>query len=208
LILDVAKPAYGPEFLGEQALLPSEDRQKYEQLFDDVRTVINPKDVFEEHWVLDATHQIWEAFRFRRLAAQVLTSVMRAVLEKTLRPIIDAEDAREPVPRPAWSPDTAERLAVRYMQRDQVAVEKVNSMLNGADITQGMLEAEAATMRSLDLQRISALLAKAESRRNATLKAIERHREGLGAQLRDAAEKFEMNEFETPRAKSTQKRAA
>jgi len=52
------------------------------------------------------------------------------------------------------------------------------------------------------------MLAKAESRRAATLKAIERHRDGLGATLRRVAQDFETAETRKPTAMGEQKLAA
>ena len=180
----------------------------FERLFNDIWVTINPNDVFEEHWVFEATHQIWEAFRYRRHAAQLFTSCKRSVIENLVRPIIDAADAGNPLGRSPWSDDTPERLAVRYMQREKTAIVAVDQMLHKAGIDQAVIEAEAAAMRSLELSRIAQLLSRAESRRNATLKAIERHRTGLGTQLRKAVEKFETDELEKPQTAETARKLA
>jgi hypothetical protein len=195
-----SKPEYDLNFFGVSAALPSEDRPMYERLFHDVEATIGPKDVFENQWVFDATHQIWEAFRFRRIAAQLLTSCKRLVIEDLLKPIIDAADANNPLGRPHWSTDTPERLATRYIQGEEIAIQKVGQMLLGAGINPVMIEAEAFATRSLELQRITQLLAKAELRRNGTLKAIERHRTGLGAQLQETMAQLETDEVGKARA--------
>ena len=208
-----AKIAYGSDFLGEPALLPSEDREKYKLLFDSVRATIAPNDIFEEHWVEDVTHQIWEAFRWRRMSVELLISGKQMALERVLRHLIHGIDNGRP-PTELMGMDASirgdtpmcksERMAKDYMRRDRDTVGEVNELLRNAGLAWSVIESEAAAMRSLELQRITQSLAKAESRRNMTLKAIERHRDGLGEQLRHAAEEFEaaaLAKPQTPPAK-------
>jgi hypothetical protein len=212
LVTGQVKTAYRPDFLGQPPLLASEDRQKYELLFTDVRATIDPQDMFEKIWVLELTHQIWEIFRFRRMSVELLIGGKQMALERVLRHLIHGIDNKRPATEfggidKAIRGDTpvckSERLAKEYMRGDRHAINEVNEALLEAGLTWDVIEAEAAAMRSIELQRITHLLAKAESRRNATLKAIERHRTGLGEQLRLAAEAFEASELEKLRAAGT-----
>lgn len=208
-----AEVAHDSDFLGAPALLPSEDRKKYELLFKKAWATIEPKDIFEEHWVTDVTQQIWEASRWRRMSVELLISGKQMALERVVRHLIHGTDNERPATeltgmdaaiRGDTPMCTSERLAKEYMQGDRHAIGEVDELLRKAGITWSVIEAEAAAMRSLELQRVTQTLARAESRRNATLKAIERHRAGLGEQLRRDAEDFEENEVKklrTPPAK-------
>ena len=90
----------------------------------------------------------------------------------------------------------AQELAAQYVQGNQGVVEEVDEMLRSAGHTSEDIWAEAWAARSTEIQRVMQMLAKAEARRNATLKAIERHRVGLGLQLRHAAAQFETAEIQ------------
>jgi hypothetical protein len=205
-----SKPAYDLHPFAEPALLPSEDRQAYERLLNDIRGTIHPADIFERCWVTELAHQTCEISRFRRMTVQLLISGKQMALEKVLRHLIHGTDSGRP--QAELNGDkllqtpmcTSERLAMQYMQRDPHAIDAVNEYLRQAALTWEIIEAEAAAMRSLELQRITQLLAKAESRRNATLKAIERHRAGLGAELQEAMAKFETDELDKVRAAKTE----
>lgn len=69
-------------------------------------------------------------------------------------------------------------------------------------------EGNAITSHGGKLQRVTQMLAKAETRRAATLKSIERHRDGLGATLRRLAQDFETAETRKSTAVGERKLAA
>jgi hypothetical protein len=204
-----------PDFLGETPLLASEDRAKFKLLFDSAGAIIAPRDIFEQLWVIDFTHQSFDIFRFRRISVQLLISSQQMALERVLRHLIHGID----VGRPDTELDAgetirnmalckSERFAREYVRGNKAVVDEVNQVMREAGLTWDVIEAEAAGMRSNELQRITNLLAKAESRRNATLKAIERHRAGLGAQLCQAAEEFAASELDKLRAVGSAQRLA
>jgi hypothetical protein len=206
---------FSPDFLGEAPLLASEDRAKFNLLFDSACAIIAPRDIFEQLWVIDFTHQSWDIFRFRRMSVQLLNSSQQMALERVLRHLIHGID----VGRPQIELDPqesirnmalckSERFARDYVRGNQEVVDEVHQIMREGRLTWDVIEAEAAGMRSNELQRITNLLAKAESRRNATLKAIERHRAGLGDQLCRAAEEFAADELEKLRTVGSAQRLA
>ncbi len=85
----------------------------------------------------------------------------------------------------------AELLASHCIQKDKAAIDKVQKILEGAGLSWEAVSAEAMSLRMGEFQRLNQMLAKTEARRNSTLKAIERHRVGLGEQLRTIADQFE-----------------
>jgi hypothetical protein len=150
--------------VGKPVLLPGEDPEKYASLFDEIWMTINPTNIFERFWVEDLTAQIWEAARYRRMMTKVLIAgqVASERSRYTLHAVCRSED----------SPPLGNG-------EDWVA----QAVLDNWD------EGEAISKRADKLQRVGQMLAKAESRRNATLRAIERHREGLGSLLQQVVER-------------------
>ena len=129
----------------------------------------------------------------------LLSGAEQAALERVLRPLVRDESPFD---------NRSKGLALEYMQRKKEAVEEVKQILQTAGHNWDVVTAEALSARSGELQRVNQMLAKAESRRAATLRAIERHREGLGATLRRVAQDFEAAEIRKPAAANEQKLAA
>lgn len=167
--------------VGNPVLLPGEDPQKYEALFDEIWATIDPADIFERFWVEDLTAQIWEAARYRRMMSKVLVA------------------GQVRVERAEY-----DRCVVLGGRLPEGSEEEVVSQRVRANWDEG----EAISQRAGKLQPVSQMLAKAESRRNATLRALERHREGLGSELRRLAEAFEAAESQEPAAAEEPKLAA
>jgi hypothetical protein len=210
---------YGADFFANLSLLPGEDVDKYKALFEMHRTTIDPADIFEQFLIGDLTHQTWECLRWRRLLVALHAGGKQMGLESVLRPLVhgcsDTDRigvnifGADPI-RPLDKPELreSETLALGYVKGEREAVDKVETTLRDAGLDWNVVQAEIAALRSSELQRITQLLAKAESRRNATLRAIERHRDGLGATLRRVAQDFETAETRKPAAVREQKLAA
>ncbi len=71
------------------------------------------------------------------------------------------------------------------------AVEEVQRLLEKTGLTWDAIKAEALSLRINDVERINQLIVGAESRRDATLREIERRRAGLGPKLRRAVQQVE-----------------
>lgn len=90
-------------------------------------------------------------------------------------------------------------MVAKLLIAGQLAVERTHRLFGvEASVKEGELlnpddwdEGQAISSRGLEVQRVNQMLAKAEARRATTLKAIERHRDGLGATLRRVAQDFE-----------------
>jgi hypothetical protein len=158
--------------IGQPALLPGEDPEKYAALFDEIWATLNPTNIFERFWVEDLTAQIWEAARYRRMMTKVLMAGEIAVA------------------RAAY-----ERLCVCLSEEDSASLGNEEDWVS-KEVLDNWDEGEAISRRADKLQRVGQMLAKAESRRNATLRAIERHREGLGPLLQEIVER--VDPAETP----------
>jgi hypothetical protein len=49
---------------------------------------VKPTDIFEEIWVHDIVDLVWEAFRLRRLKANLMTATAHKGLEEALKPFV------------------------------------------------------------------------------------------------------------------------
>ena len=90
-------------------------------------------------------------------------------------------------------------MAHHYVMGEPEVVEEVDALLKRAGLDWTAVQAEATAMRVPELSRINGSLVKAETRRTVTLRAIERHRTGLGALLQTIAEQFEQAELRKSR---------
>ena len=86
------------------------------------------------------------------------------------------------------------RARVRAAQPDAVTL--VDELLTGAGMTMDALMAEALAKKLDDIERIDRLTTIAESRRNASLREIDRRRAVLGETLRRSVQEIEDGEFE------------
>jgi hypothetical protein len=198
--------------VGKAALLPGEDPKQYDALFDKYWVTISPNDVFEEFWVVDLTSQTWDSLRYRRMRVALLRGGEQAALERVLGQLLRGRNGSRTVTNKS-SLDVSfisrsEALAVEYTRGDEETVGEVNQLLQTAGLNLEVVTAEALSMRSGEFHRLNQMLANAETRRAATLRAIGRHREGLGAALRRVTQDFETAEIRKPTAVGEQKLAA
>jgi hypothetical protein len=85
----------------------------------------------------------------------------------------------------------AETLAEGWAARKSDVVEEVNKTLTSAGLTTDSILAQTFSLKVNEIERIEHLTALAETRRNATLHEIDRHRQTLGRKLRRAAHQLE-----------------
>jgi hypothetical protein len=100
----------------------------------------------------------------------------------------------------------AEELVQEYVRGEADAVTLVHELLSGAGVTMDTLVADALAQKLDLIERIDRLATIAESRRNASLREIDRRRAVLGETLRRSVQEIEDGEFkviETAPAKQT-----
>ena len=91
-----------------------------------------------------------------------------------------------------------------YSRREPSAVEEVQELLDAAGRTMDSLVAEALEPELDNIERLDRLITIAETRRNASLKEIDRRRSTLSQALRQSVQQVEdaeFNEIETTPAK-------
>src|SRR5499433_4596749 len=78
---------------GPPPLLEGEDTAAYDELLVQISGAVKPADILEEIWVRDIVDLVWEAFRLRRLKANLITVKAHNGLEQILQPLSDWESA-------------------------------------------------------------------------------------------------------------------
>ena len=171
-------------FFGPPPLFVGEDPAQYEAIRDQISTAVGPDDFLEEIWVNDVVDLVWETQRLRRLKAALLQARMHQGVEKVLTPLLGKYGYSE-----------AQDLAQQWAAREKKAIKEVARHIKQAGLTMETVKAETLASNLDDFERIDRLIASAEARRDVCLREIDRHRSGLGAALRQAADEVEDAEF-------------
>jgi hypothetical protein len=152
----------------------------YDAFFARVQASVQPNDIFEEIWVRDVVDLVWWAQRLRRLRDNLLVATTQDAIAAVMRPIIVND---------------AYILAAGWAWREPESVEKLQSYLRQTELSMDVVMAQALQIRLNDIERIDGMSMKAEARRNAALREIERHRAALADLLRRATESVRDAEF-------------
>ena len=180
--------------LGPPPLLEGEDTAAYDELLARISGAVKPADIFEEIWVRDIVDLVWDAFRLRRLKANLLTAVAHEGLRTILGPLIGWDDARH--------------LAEAWATREPSAIKQADELLGSAGLTMDAVMAQALSRKLDDIERIDRMIATAEGRRNAILREVDRHRTTWGQNLRRAARQIEAAEIKVIETRPAKKRSA
>jgi hypothetical protein len=153
------------------------EEKSYEQLLSEVSRAVMPADFFENLWVRDFVYHTIEVFRLRRITRDLMMVNRYIGLAKTLAPLVGCLQA--------------ETLAEGWAARKSDVVEEVNKTLASAGLSTDTILAQTFSAKLDDIERIEHLMSLAETRRNATLREIDRHRQTLGLKLRRVAQELE-----------------
>jgi hypothetical protein len=166
--------------LGPPPLIAGEDGAAYDLLHGSVTAAVKPKDFLEEMWVRDIVDLSWDVLRLRRLKAQILTYCTAAQVRGYLKGLCGTSQAQ--------------KLSAEL--GDPSVVARVDEFLSVIGHTVESVTAEVFVTTSEALERVDRMTMSAESRRNATLRDIERHRSSFARALRRASEEVVEAEFE------------
>ncbi len=147
--------------LGPPPIIYGEAKDAYDAFFARVQASVQPKDIFEEIWVRDVVDLVWKAQRLRRLMDSLLVATTKDAITAVMRPLIGHVDAL--------------KLAHGWAWREPESVEKLQSYLRQTELSMDVVMAQALQIRLNDIERIDGMIMKAEARRNAALREIERH---------------------------------
>lgn len=180
-----AVPDTDPELIqmfGPPPLHEGEDKDAYEALHTRLRQAVMPTDIIEEIWVRDVADLTWESRRLRVLKAKLMEVTSAQWIEKALKKVMpDSSDRKE--------------LADDYGRGVPDARKRVDALLREAAIDRGNIEARALWTCLSDFDGVDRLIMRAEARRNATFREMDRHRDAV-ARLRQAVAEIEDADFE------------
>src|SRR6267143_1777147 len=167
----------GRALLGRLPLIRGEDGCAYNELCARIAAAVKPKDFPEEIWVRDVADLSWEVFRLRRIKAKFWTWQVAAAIRCTLQGVCGEAQANK-LSR-EWETGAIGRI-------DQLAA---------TGRTVESITADVFFANSEDLERIDRMIMKAEARRNAALREIERRRSSMAEALRRASDDVVDAEF-------------
>ena len=156
------------EIFGPPPLLEGEDSKAYDTLLARVSGAVKPKDIIEEIWVRDIVNLTWDTLRLRRLTA----SCMKATARLGMRSLFDKLDLYDKKP-----------LIEGWSQGKPGAVEKIEKLLSDRGVTMDAVMAETLSISLEKIERFDNAIAKAEFRRNAAQREIERRRSAFAQSL-------------------------
>ena len=183
----VVKPARVVDERNEQPfgpppLIEGEDRAAYDDYLAKTSAAVKPKDFLEEMWVQDIVDLTWEIQRMRHLKASLLTLCLSEGLRQVLMMMMDKTEAVN--------------LADLWAEGDQIAIGRVDKMFASTGVTMEMVRSRTLSANIDVVERIDRMAMNAETRRNAALREIERHRSGIAEALRRRTDDVVEGEFE------------
>src|SRR5258708_6508862 len=166
-----ASPGPTAHFLSNELppVLPGEDVGQYWEHYHNCAAAIEPKNYIEEIWVRDVADESWEILRYRRYKNSIIHFGRAFVAE----------------------------IAMQRLRREDVTFQKRQSNRGQHKRSQELylenlepIHAEQFVSRLNELERIERLLAPAQTRRNATLRVIEFHRELAAVRMCETSDEF------------------
>ena len=165
------------EIFGPPPLLDGESQEVYDTLLARVTGTVSPKDIIEEIWVHDIVDLVWEILRLRRLKVALLSSSVGRGLHKLY-------DDRDEIL-------ASDSLIARWSAREPAAVKKVEQFLKDHGLTMDAVMAHSFVACLDEIERIDIAISRAEARRNAAQREIERRRSVFGQTLQRAVQQIE-----------------
>jgi hypothetical protein len=165
------------EIFGPPPLLDGESQEVYDTLLARVTGTVSPKDIIEEIWVHDIVDLVWEILRLRRLKVALLSSSVGRGLRKLYydRDKILGIDS----------------LIARWSAGEPAAVKEVEKILKDNRLTMDAVMAHSFVACLDEIERIDIAISRAEARRNAAQREIERRRSVFGQTLQRAVQQIE-----------------
>ena len=163
-------------------LLPGESESDYLGVAKRIVGGDQPKDAIEEFLTRDVIDLTWEILRLRRLKAGLLRISTSSGVTGVMNTL--GYDEREGY-------GSARTLGAMWASGQKSARNEVGSALKKAGLSTEDVMAEALESKIDSFERIDRMLASAEARRNNALREIDRHREALGAAMRQAIDEVQ-----------------
>ena len=175
--------------LGSAPLIAGEDTDAYQAFFERVRADVRPAGAVEELYCNDVVALAWESLRYRRLKTTLLRSLAPTGLKAALATVLDVNEAR--------------RLTKEWLEGLPEAIERVEFLLKSSQPASDVIAAHTLAVNLRLFEPIDGLSMRADARRNAALRELDRSREALAQKLRRALDDVDDAEFQdVPRLKT------
>jgi hypothetical protein len=167
-------PDKTPRILTRVYLLPNESLDEYEDLRLQLFDVLKPRDIIEEMYAREFVQRTWEILRERRLASGLIAFHATETLENILFR--------------RYRIDNLQQLIAAWFKSEPAATQRVKKFLEGIGLNIPAVMAKATANAINDLERLDAMTARKELRRNAIPREIERHRAVLEQQKKSTTQ--------------------
>jgi hypothetical protein len=162
---------------GPRPLINGENSAEYDALLTRVSAAVHPADILEDIWVRDIVDLTWEAWRYRRLKAELMAINAHKALSAVLDPLM------------GWRGGQA--LIADWTARKPEAIKRIDAILESAGRTMDSVMAQSLSIKLDDIERIDRMIALAEARRNAALRELDAHQENQSHKLRQTVQQLE-----------------
>ena len=163
---------------GPPALFVGEDQRIYHEIAAQILTAVKPSDFIDNMLTHDVIAMEWQVRRWRLLKAGLMSSTIAKNLESALH---------------SQNIKITKGFVDAWIRKDTAAINKMNQHVNenGLDLNRAFADCLVDCLGQID--KLDDLATKAEARRNAHLREIERRRQALGRALSDAVATIEAN---------------
>ncbi len=168
---------------GPPPLIDGEDEAAYNELLLQVSSAVGPSDFLEEILVRDVADLTWEILRWRRVKVHLISGRVLDLVKVRLAKSV--------------KPKELDELVLLWKMQEPSAIDRVKKCLAAMGETLEEVAGDALIHLIGPIDRIEEFTSKAEGRRNAMLREIDRHRAAPAQRLRDQVQKIEDAEFNT-----------
>ena len=193
---------------GAPPILPEEDLEAYDELLARVSDHVKPTNIIEEIWVRDVIDLTWEILRWRKIKVSLVSGAIPDVLSGFLRPFVAelpvyAQAEKEAgATSGALAQEVSKEIVRLWEMKGRDGVPWVDELIANKSISMDAVVNSAFIQELHRIEQIDRLITVAESRRNAVLREIGRHRATLAQLLREKVQDVQDAEFETIEPKS------
>jgi hypothetical protein len=169
---------------GPAPILPGEDPAAYDDLLAQVSSCLNPTDIVEEILLHDYVDLTWQIIRMRQLREAVIAEAQESSMSRMLEVYTNLDQTQIGALLKNWR--AGEASAVKQVEQALLTLNRT--------VDASLARAFSGNLDHLD--HLERLTARAEGRRNATLREFERHRGSPALRPRDNIRQLDDVEFE------------
>jgi hypothetical protein len=178
----------GMALLGPPMLLPGEDRDKWEKLNAAVIAAMEPADIIDQIWTRDIVDLESHILQLRRLWTGLLSAGQQQALANVLQPLMSKDMFGVEYAE-------AELLAMKYLLGRPEAVKEVTGLLEAAGMPWEAVLAKTMAFNAETFELNDRMCMRAEARRDAALREIDRRRTRFGERIRRALAELKPGEY-------------